>query len=251
VEAVTEFDHGGRFDHGGKFDHGGNDDRRAMPPADPWLETAPTSPIDLNAADVRTSVDHTPVDPFSNDDAAPRRGRRGWLVALPAFIAVACVGGTLLSPLNPFGDDDRDTTDRAGGPTTGPTAASTFGGAADRPLEHSTTLPAPRRTASYPVVVDSPAGPAGEVVYELTAGGARNVGSVAYTDQDGDIIRDGAVTLPWRVTFRMVGRKKPLVLVAQRKKGGTGPVTCTITLGGKVLSTDTETGRYAAPQCSG
>jgi hypothetical protein len=39
-------------------------------------------------------------------------------------------------------------------------------------------------------------------------------------------------------------------VVAQRKQGGTGPVTCSISLGGKVLATAVQRGRYASPQCS-
>lgn len=257
-----------------KSDPGGNDDRRSMPPADPWLETAPTSAFDLNAtADVPPQANPAPVDPTStynqdaapvnpaftydqdaapvdptftyDQDAAPRRGRRGWWWALPAVLLLGCLGAARLIPFNPF--DGGGTPDAAGptSPATGSTTAPAVGGAG-KPAERATTAPAPRQTAT---AVDPPAG--NEVVYEFTAEGGRNVGSVAYTDQDGDIIRHGAVSLPWRVTFQITGKKKPLVLIAQRKKGGTGPVTCTITLGGKVLSTDTETGRYAAPQCSG
>jgi hypothetical protein len=91
------------------------------------------------------------------------------------------------------------------------------------------------------------------VVYEVTASGSDNTGSVSYTDQDGDIIRRNGIKLPWRVAFRLGGqRKPPLVLISQRQGGGdAGPVTCSITLGGKVLSSTTAEGRYAAPQCSG
>jgi hypothetical protein len=85
-----------------------------------------------------------------------------------------------------------------------------------------------------------------------TASGSRNTGSVSYTDQDGDIIRLNGIALPWRVTFPVRGQRKPLVLISQRQGGGdAGPVTCTITLDGKLLSSTTADGRYAAPQCSG
>jgi hypothetical protein len=86
----------------------------------------------------------------------------------------------------------------------------------------------------------------------VTASGKRNVGSVSYTDQDGEIIRLNGIPLPWRITFAVDGQRKPLVLIAQRKGGGdAGPVTCTITVDGKLLSSTTADGRYAAPQCSG
>ena len=98
----------------------GNDDRRDMPPADPWLGTAPTSPIDHLSADPRTAVDPAPAfhDAY-HDDAAPRRGRGGWWFAAAAIALFACLGGILL---NPFDDDNAP--DRAGPtPQTTPSAA--------------------------------------------------------------------------------------------------------------------------------
>jgi hypothetical protein len=90
------------------------------------------------------------------------------------------------------------------------------------------------------------------VVYEVTASGSRNTGSVEYTDQDGEIIRLSGIPLPWRTTFPVGPDWKPLVLIAQRKGGGdAGPVTCTITVDGKLTASTTAHGRYAAPQCSG
>ena len=42
------------------------------------------------------------------------------------------------------------------------------------------------------------------------------------------------------------------VLITQRKSGGdNGPVTCTITVNGKVIDSATNTGQYAAADCSG
>jgi hypothetical protein len=88
------------------------------------------------------------------------------------------------------------------------------------------------------------------VVYEVKSSGAGDIGSVQYTDQDGDIIRRGGIPLPWRTTFTVTGDHHPFVLIAQRKEGGSGEVTCSITYGEKVLTTVTQTGRYASPQCS-
>jgi hypothetical protein len=88
------------------------------------------------------------------------------------------------------------------------------------------------------------------VVYLVSSSGKGEVASVQFTDQDRDIVSKGEVSLPWRHTFRTVGDKPPLVVVAQRKQGGTGPVTCSISLGGKVLATAVQRGRYASPQCS-
>jgi hypothetical protein len=73
---------------------------------------------------------------------------------------------------------------------------------------------------------------------------------VQYTDRDGDIVRRGGIDLPWRVTFQVTGTGHAFVLIAQRDQGGTGPVACSITVGGKVLSSARQTGRYAAPECS-
>jgi hypothetical protein len=89
-----------------------------------------------------------------------------------------------------------------------------------------------------------------EVVYLVTSSGRGDLARVEYTDQDRDIIRKGEVSLPWRLTFEFVGDKPPLVLLAQRKEGGTGAMTCSITVGGKELTTAVQRGRYAAPQCS-
>jgi hypothetical protein len=112
------------------------------------------------------------------------------------------------------------------------------------------SLPPPVAAPEAPATPPAPAAPL-RVTYEVTASGSDNTGSVSYTDQDGDIIRRGGIPLPWRITFTAEDRP-PLVLHAQRKDGGdAGPVTCTITVDGKVLASSTEKGKYAAPQCSG
>jgi len=60
------------------------------------------------------------------------------------------------------------------------------------------------------------------------------------------------ISLPWRISFPVGAQRKPLVLIAQRKGGGdAGPVTCTITVDGKLLASTTADGQYAAPECSG
>jgi hypothetical protein len=75
---------------------------------------------------------------------------------------------------------------------------------------------------------------------------------VSYTDQDGEIIRRNGIPLPWRTTFPVGAQRKPHVQIAQPKGGGdAGPVTCTITVNGKLLASTTATGKYAASQCSG
>lgn len=156
-----------------------------------------------------------PVFPEVVADDLPRRPwwRRWWLLAVPVIAMVAA--GVALWP--------------------------------------SGSHPEPAKIVPV-VAVSSPAPSAASsvlVVYEVTSSGAEDIGSVQYTDQDGDIISRNGVRLPWRVTFRVTGPQHAFVVISQRKKGGTGPVTCSITVGGKVLSTTTQSGRYAAPQCSG
>jgi hypothetical protein len=209
---VTEFDHD---------DH--SPDPRAMPPADPWLDSAPTSPLDLAF----------PAPATRYDEESPRRSRRGWWVL--AFVAVvACLA---VVALYPFGTDSPN---RAG-----PQLTPGTGGPSPRAT--AVVAPAPgARTQS------AAAPPPGElVVYEVTSNGAKDVGGVQYTDTDGEIIRLNGVSLPWRTTFRVTGDRHPLVLIAQRKQGATGAVTCRITFDGKLLSRTTQTGRFAAPECSG
>ncbi|MBL7252803.1 hypothetical protein [Paractinoplanes lichenicola] len=202
----------------------GNDDRRNAPPADPWLETAPTSPLG-SFPYAETLFDAPPA----------QRNRRWWWFALVALALVGCVGGLLLNPFS--GSPSTEATAPPTSATAAPTSAAASASAAAAPA---------RVTAKN---VTRP--PADEVVYLVTSTNKGDVASVSYTDQDRDIIRKGEVKLPWRHTFRITGDKPPLVIVAQRKQGGTGPVTCSITFRGKELSNAVQRGRYASPQCSG
>jgi Mycobacterium membrane protein len=253
------------------FDDGGDERRRSTPPADPWLETAPTAALGEAVTAVnRTPLDPTFVAPAETSDEAPRRGRRGWWWALPALALLACLGGARLLPFGAEKDAPRATGPTAGATTAAPAVRATTGGPTLRPTATAAGAAAgaatgrvpggelgsgtrPERTASGPQA--GPAGPAGadplQVVYLVTAGGAGDVASIDYTDQNRDIIRRSGVPVPWRTTFRLAGTDRPpLVLDAQRKRGGTGPLTCTISLGGKVLSTTTATGRFASAQCA-
>lgn len=151
---------------------------------------------------------------------APRVARRGGARAIAVIVAFAVlvaagVGAALTSWLSP---------------------ASSPGAAPAAPREALARPEAPPVTRT--------------VVYEVKSSGPDDIGSIEYTDQDGDIIRRGGVPFPWRTTFTVTGDHRPLVLMAQRKKGDTGPVTCSITFGEKVLTTVTQTGRYASAQCS-
>lgn len=212
VGAVTTFDHDGE-----------SPDPRATPPSDPWLETAPTSPIDLGAP-----------APTRVYDEPPRRSRHlGWWAATAVLAVLACAAGAALYP---FDDDSPDNA----GPQVTPSATTT--------ADNRTQSAAPAKT----VTSQAAAPPPGQlVIYEVTSNGPRDVGSVQFTDADGDIIRLGGIRLPWRKTFRVTADRHPLVLIAQRKKGAAGQVTCSITFDDKLLSKTTRTGRFAAPECSG
>ncbi|WP_250031033.1 hypothetical protein [Paractinoplanes maris] len=167
-----------------------------------------------------------PVEPVPDDlyvEAAPRR-RRWWWLAVPAITLFSCLGGALLYAIG--GGNAPDQASRA--------PAEPDAGVVVRTPEPSATGP-----AFY------------EVVYLVTSTSPGDKAGVEFTDEDRDIIRKGEVSLPWRHTFRFAGDKPPLVLIAQRKRGGgTGPVTCSITVSGKELTTSVQRGRTAAPQCS-
>ena len=157
-----------------------------------------------------------PSPPPVPDDRPARPRTRWWLLGLVAAIVAAVALGFALRP----------------SPSRPPAAA-----------------PAPTPTLAVPAAPAGSAPAARTVVYVVTAG-TGDIGSVQYTDQDGDIVTRGGVDLPWRLTFHVTGYRQALVLIAQRERGGAGPVTCSITVDGKVLSTATQTGRYGAPECS-
>ncbi|MFC4065911.1 MmpS family transport accessory protein [Actinoplanes subglobosus] len=176
-----------------------------------------------------------------------RRQRRRLVIAVLAVGAVFIAG---LIALDPFGSDNepnakgpaRVTSPTAGRPASPPATTTQATSAQAAPAAAPTT--SATSAAAAPVVP--------MVVYEVTASGSGNTGNIAYTDEDGDIIRRNGIPLPWRTTFGVGERRKPLVLDAQRKGGGdNGPVTCTITVGGKVVATTTADGKYASALCSG
>ncbi len=202
--------------------------------------------------------------PHDRQEQPQRRRDRRSVRRVPAILAAGAlfIAGTLA--VDRFGS--RDDGALGSSPSTGPTAAPAPPGigqqrpatAGPPPADVTTRRPgaAPADRAATPTAAAAPGtstnADSPEVVYEVTASGSRNTGSVAHTDQDGDIIRRNGTPLPWRITFPVGAQRRPLVLIAQRKSGGDGgPVTCTITVNGKLLAATTADGRYAAPQCSG
>ncbi|MEN3306296.1 MAG: hypothetical protein V7603_2498 [Micromonosporaceae bacterium] len=174
-------------------------------------------------------VEPPPLVPVSSSSRPGRSGRRALTAALAAVavLALAAAGIALATKL---------TGRRAGGGT---------------PITAGGRL-SPGPLSAAPSAGPSPSPSGVHVVYEVTASGSGNAGSVDYLDQDGQEIRRSGVPLPWRVEFT-TGRPRPvLVLLTQRHSGGDGgPVTCRITANGKVISQTTATGRFAAPECSG
>jgi hypothetical protein len=170
------------------------------------------------------------IDPFGDDPGGddPAAASSTPAIAAPPAPAASATGRTATAQPRPGGAG----TDAASGATTGTTTGATSGTSTG--------------TSTGTDEVE-PGGPV--VVYEVTASGSGNVGSVEYTDQDGEIIRLNGIPLPWRTTFTPRG-DHPLVLITQRKQGGDlGPVTCTVTVDGKVTDRTTARGRYAAPMC--
>jgi hypothetical protein len=172
------------------------------------------------------------------ENGSANRGPGRTILALVTVVVLAgCLG---LALLHQFGGDHA--TGQRAQPSSHPGAAASG---------NSTGTPSGGATGAAAPAADRSTAADLLVTYEVTASGSHNVGSVEYTDRDGDIIRRGGVPLPWRLSFRVTGQRHPLVLVSQRNAGGdAGPVTCSITAGGKTLTTTTQTGRFAAPECS-
>jgi hypothetical protein len=215
----------------------GDDSETLAAPADPWLTEAPTSAIGDPATMRDFSVPPPPdTMPYTHPVFAVKSGRRR-RSRLAMIVALAGLALLIAVPLavDRFGSDDGT---RRSGPlvTTGP--------AGREPSPTTGAVAAGAATSPVPAVT------APEVVYEVTASGSGNTGSISYTDQDGEIIRRNGIPLPWRTTFPVGAQRHPLVLEAQRKSGGdTGPVTCTITVGGKEVTRTTAEGRYAYALC--
>ncbi|GIE34014.1 hypothetical protein Ait01nite_070590 [Actinoplanes italicus] len=207
-------------------------------PADPWLTEASTSPIGDPATMRDFSVPPPPdTMPYTHPVFAVKSERRRRGKARPVLIATL-IGCALLLALPLIIDRFRadDDTQRST-PTVIITEETT----------EETSAPAP---SPAPSPASSSAAPTTTVVYEVTASGSGNTGSISYTDEDGEIIRRNGIPLPWRTTFPVGTQRHPLVLEAQRKSGGdNGPVTCTITVDGKEVTRTTAAGRYAYALC--
>ena len=107
----------------------------------------------------------------------------------------------------------------------------------------------PRPSATAPAAGPTSAGR--HVIYEVTASGSANFGDVTYADESDQLVMRGGIPLPWRIEFDTTLARRSFVINAQRRSGGdNGPVTCRITVDGKVLDETTATGEYARRSAS-
>lgn len=92
---------------------------------------------------------------------------------------------------------------------------------------------------------DSAALGSSEVKYEITGGAASSVtyGTAAGISQEAD------VKLPWSKTVTDDGLLTIATLDAQN--AGSGPVSCKITIDGKVIAEQTSSGQFAVVSCFG
>lgn len=86
------------------------------------------------------------------------------------------------------------------------------------------------------------------VVYTVTSGSGR-ANSVTYsTNSSGESAQASEARLPFTAQVRVARGFGSLIVVAQN--GGSGRITCTISVDGKVVRTNTSTGQYAVVECS-
>jgi hypothetical protein len=113
-------------------------------------------------------------------------------------------------------------------------------------LQANTPSPTPT-----PTLAPAPALPAETVVYAVTGSGVDGAGAISYIVPNGTFGQEQAVNvgLPWSKEIPITGTNLVYVLTAQGSGGG-GSITCTITVRGRVVSTQTSTGAYAVVTCS-
>ncbi|MEU5723188.1 MmpS family transport accessory protein [Micromonospora sp. NPDC047738] len=91
-------------------------------------------------------------------------------------------------------------------------------------------------TAGQPSPATTPSGGPGrfEVVYEVTGTEAVNV---QFYDANGDFLQVDEVQSPWRLAFTANDRQRVQIVALPANRGG-DPITCQITIDGKVVSRD-------------
>ena len=110
-------------------------------------------------------------------------------------------------------------------------------------LDVPTATPTPTR---------APPPPAPEtVVYSVTGDGVSGASSISYVVPNGSFSQEQAVgaPLPWSKEMPISGSYNSYIVTAQGDGGG-GSITCTITVRGTVVVTQTSTGSYAVVTCA-
>jgi hypothetical protein len=83
--------------------------------------------------------------------------------------------------------------------------------------------------------------------YDVTGDGS---GSITYmTDGNASTSQANGASLPWSQDLQIDSFFAPVSVIVQNQSGN-GPVTCTITVDGKVVSQNHATGDYAIASCS-
>jgi hypothetical protein len=167
------------------------------------------------------------------------------LAVLSAFVVALVLGGVALANL--VDDDDPG---QGAGKSRIDVRAPQGGGLGGPPTGQATEPATPAPDAATEAGATPPAGGGTVVLYEVEASGRGNVGTVEYLDKDNELIRRSGIPLPWRLQFTTSHPNFTPMVITQRTGGGDGgPVTCRVTVNGKVTDETTTPGKYAAPMC--
>lgn len=126
-----------------------------------------------------------------------------------------------------------------GGSTT--STATGAGGAAPTTQAQASAQPAPSQAP------DSASSGAGNVVYEVTGTGRAN--NITYGDVTKGLSQQNGTKLPWTKTAPASDGFAAYGLTAQN--GGSGEISCKITVDGKEVANNTSSGQYAVVSCNG
>lgn len=95
----------------------------------------------------------------------------------------------------------------------------------------------------------SPSGEEYEVVYEVTGSDGATRADMTFTaSADLEITQESGEALPWRK--RLTFDEEPLTFYSvSAQNRGSGKLTCTVTVNGDEVTTNTATGRFAIVSC--
>ena len=86
-----------------------------------------------------------------------------------------------------------------------------------------------------------------QVTYSIT--GTADSALVTYTVTDGDISQENGISVPWNKSLEIPNDDYRFLSLSAQNSGD-GSITCTISVAGKVVNTNTSTGAYAIASCS-